>query len=75
MVEAIIEKNKTNNKSRIVAGYCWNWIKEGKNNTNYFRCQCDCGRISEISTKHFFNDNQLTCGRFHKKYENSENNA
>lgn len=47
-------------------------LKKGKNNANYFRCQCDCGRISEISTKHFFNDNQLTCGRFHKKYENSE---
>lgn len=29
----IEEKNKENNKSRIVAGYCWNWISEGKNNT------------------------------------------
>lgn len=30
-----IEKlNKVNNKSRIVAGYCWDWIKEGKNNPN-----------------------------------------
>jgi DUF2075 family protein/DNA replication protein DnaC len=28
--------NKINNKSRIVAGYCWNWDKEGKNNPNYF---------------------------------------
>jgi uncharacterized protein len=27
--------NKTNNKSRMVAGYCWNWIKEGKSNTNF----------------------------------------
>ena len=26
--------NKKNNKSRMVAGYCWNWIKEGKSNTN-----------------------------------------
>lgn len=24
--------NKVNNKSRLVAGYCWDWIKEGKNN-------------------------------------------
>ena len=31
----IFEKNKTTNKARMVAGYCWNWIKEGKNNTNY----------------------------------------
>ena len=30
----IEEKNKINNKSRIVAGYCWNWISEGKNNSN-----------------------------------------
>ncbi|WP_226086694.1 DUF2075 domain-containing protein [Mesobacillus sp. S13] len=27
--------NKKNNKSRMVAGYCWNWIKEGKSNTNF----------------------------------------
>lgn len=30
----IEEKNKINNKSRLVAGYCWNWISEGKNNTD-----------------------------------------
>lgn len=29
----IFEKNKLNNKSRMVAGYCWNWIKEGKNDS------------------------------------------
>ena len=29
----IEEKNKINNKSRIVAGYCWNWISDGKNNS------------------------------------------
>lgn len=27
------EKNKENNKSRMVAGYCWNWITDGKNNS------------------------------------------
>ena len=27
----IEDKNKENNKSRLVAGYCWNWISEGKN--------------------------------------------
>ena len=31
MREAIKLKNAENNKSRIVAGYCWNWISEGKN--------------------------------------------
>ncbi|MDD4921742.1 MAG: DUF2075 domain-containing protein [Bacteroidales bacterium] len=31
MRQAIIEKNKINNKSRIVAGYCWDWnTKKGK---------------------------------------------
>lgn len=31
LLETIVEKNKVNNKSRIVAGYCWEWISEGKN--------------------------------------------
>ena len=30
----IEEKNKINNKSRLVAGYCWNWISEGKNKSD-----------------------------------------
>ena len=29
----IEDKNRVNNESRLVAGYCWNWISEGKNNT------------------------------------------
>lgn len=32
--DKIFEKNKINNKARLLAGYCWNWIKEGKNNSN-----------------------------------------
>ena len=31
--ELIFEKN-TNNNARLLAGYCWDWIKEGKNNTD-----------------------------------------
>lgn len=31
---AIEKLNEINNKSRIVAGYCWDWIKEGKNDPN-----------------------------------------
>lgn len=34
MRSIIEEKNVINNKSRIVAGYCWNWIKEGKSDTD-----------------------------------------
>lgn len=30
--ELIYEKNKINNKARIVAGYCWGWKTENKNN-------------------------------------------
>ena len=36
MRKAIEEKNKTNNKSRIVAGYCWDWISEGKNKSDVY---------------------------------------
>lgn len=31
--DLIIEKNQESNRSRILAGYCWEWIKEGKNNS------------------------------------------
>ncbi|MCQ2409053.1 MAG: DUF2075 domain-containing protein [Clostridia bacterium] len=30
LLQIIKEKNQVNNKSRLVAGYCWDWIKEGK---------------------------------------------
>lgn len=32
----IVEKNKINNKARMVAGYCWSWINDGnsKNDSN-----------------------------------------
>lgn len=32
----IEEKNCLNNKSRLVAGYCWNWISKGKYNSNIY---------------------------------------
>ena len=34
--KAIMEKNKINNKSRLVAGYCWNWISDGKNKSDIY---------------------------------------
>lgn len=30
--EKIIEKNKENNKSRLLAGYCWEWPTDGRDN-------------------------------------------
>lgn len=34
MRDIIVEKNRSSNKARILAGYCWNWLKEGLNDTN-----------------------------------------
>ena len=34
--DIIFEKNKINNKARLLAGYCWDWIKDGKNKTDVF---------------------------------------
>ena len=35
MRNIIIEKNhSSNNRARILAGYCWDWLKDGVNNTN-----------------------------------------
>lgn len=42
----IIEKNNINNKSRIVAGYCWNWIKDGKNSSDIHDIKIDDFEIS-----------------------------
>lgn len=39
--EAIREKNKIANKARIVAGYCWEWNKEGKNKPEVNDIQID----------------------------------
>ena len=30
MYDAIKAKNELNNKSRVLAGYCWDWPKEGR---------------------------------------------
>lgn len=32
--DLIIERNKSRNQSRILAGYCWAWLKEGQNNSD-----------------------------------------
>ena len=39
--DIIVEKNKTSNKSRLVAGYCWNWISNGKNDPNVHDIKID----------------------------------
>ena len=37
----IFEKNKVNNRARILAGYCWEWIKAGKNDSNVHDIKID----------------------------------
>lgn len=32
--QLILDKNKEANRARMLAGYCWEWIKTGKNDTN-----------------------------------------
>lgn len=36
MKKRIFEINEKNNKARLLAGYCWEWIKEGKNKSNIY---------------------------------------
>ena len=39
--DIIFEKNKGQNKSRLLAGYCWDWIKEGKNKADVYDINID----------------------------------
>ncbi len=39
--DAISELNKTNNKSRLVAGYCWNWLSEGRSKEHIYDINID----------------------------------
>ena len=32
--DLVVERNKGTNRARILAGYCWEWIKKGQNDTN-----------------------------------------
>lgn len=35
MEAIVLEKNRARNRARILAGYCWNWPKATRNNTNF----------------------------------------
>lgn len=41
MKDLIFEKNLKSNNARLLAGYCWNWIKEGKNNSQVHDIEID----------------------------------
>lgn len=51
-----------------ILGVC----KRNKGNVNHFYCQCDCGRTQYVSVSRILHNQQQTCGRFHRKYENQE---
>ena len=36
MKDRIFELNEVKNKARLLAGYCWNWIKDGKNKSDVY---------------------------------------
>ncbi|MEK4229728.1 DUF2075 domain-containing protein [Solibacillus sp. FSL H8-0538] len=36
LLKEIEQLNNSNNKSRIMAGYCWEWPKEGRTDANHF---------------------------------------
>ena len=35
MEHIVIEKNRIRNRARILAGYCWNWPRDTRNDVNY----------------------------------------
>ena len=39
--DLIVETNRTSNHSRILAGYCWEWIKTGKNDSTVHDIEID----------------------------------
>lgn len=39
--DLIFEKNKIDNRSRMLAGYCWEWIKAGKNDSTVHDIKID----------------------------------
>ena len=54
-LEKIIKNKNINFKSRIIAGYCWNWDKNEINNTDYHDIKIDDYGISwNLGTKQTF---------------------
>lgn len=44
--DLVLEKNAHRNRARILAGYCWPWIKESRNDTNSYDIEVDGFQIS-----------------------------
>lgn len=41
MRNLVIEKNRVSNRARILVGYCWEWMKKERNNTDYHDIKID----------------------------------
>ncbi len=41
MRDVVVEKNRQANRARILAGYCWEWLKAEQNNSNYHDIKID----------------------------------
>ena len=63
------EKNEQNAKSHIGEKYGKLTIidYELKNNSYYYKCQCDCGNIVTVLGKNLFNGNTVSCGCINSK--------
>lgn len=46
MREKVIERNNESNKSRVLAGYCWNWPTAGRSDTNEHEIKIEDFEIS-----------------------------
>ena len=46
MKQRVFERNEGSNKARILAGYCWNWPKAGRSDTNVHEIKIDDFEIS-----------------------------
>lgn len=46
MKQKVFERNEGSNKARILAGYCWNWPKAGRSDTNVHEIKIDDFEIS-----------------------------
>ena len=56
---AIIEKNKTDNRSRILAGYCWDWPKDSRKNSDFHDMRYENGHVVTDFTKRAKTDQSL----------------
>ena len=58
VLDLVIEKNKENNKSRLLAGYCWKWPSKYRKDTTYHDIQ-----IGDFSISWNLENGQAFCDK------------